>query len=284
MILITGATGNVGREIIKQLSVKGIASRAMVRSGKAAEKLAGVPGVSPVTGDFDDVASLEAALAGIETAFLLTNSSERAEAQQLAFVAAAKKMGVRHIVKFSQIHADAASPVRFLRYHAVVEQAIRDSGMAYTFLRANLFMQEFLSFRDPILQSGQFFAPIGDGKVSLVDVRDLAAVAVAALTEPGHDDKTYVLTGPEALSHAEIATKMSAALGRPVSFIEITPEQMRQAVMSFGFPEWQADGLLEDYAHYQRGEAADISHDIATVTGSPARSFDIFIADHASRF
>ncbi|MDB5528325.1 MAG: NAD(P)-dependent oxidoreductase [Devosia sp.] len=284
MILITGATGNVGSEIIKLLSAKDIASRAMVRSAKGAEKLAGLPGVTPVTGDFDDAASLEVALAGIDTAFLLTNSSERAEGQQLTFVAAAKKAGVRHIVKFSQIHANAASPVRFLRYHAAVEQAIRDSGMAYTFLRANLFMQEFLSFRDPITQSGQFFAPIGDGRVSLVDIRDLAAVAVAALTEPGHDDKTYVLTGPEALSHAEIAVKIGAALGREVSFVDIAPGQMREALVGFGFPHWQADGVLEDYAHYQRGEAADASTDIATVTGAPARSFDVFIGDYAKRF
>ncbi len=284
MILITGATGNVGSEIIKLLSGEGIAVRAMVRSAKAAEKLAGLTGVTAVTGDFDDAASLEMALAGVDTAFLLTNSSERAEAQQLAFVLAAQKAGVRHIVKFSQIHADAASPVRFLRYHAVVEQAIEASGMSYTFLRANLFMQEFLSFRDSILHGGKFFAPIGDGRVSLVDIRDLAAVAVAALTEPGHDNKTYTLTGPEALTHAEIAGKISVALGREVSFVNIAPEQMRAAVIGFGFPEWQADGLIEDYAHYQRGEAGDISTDIVSITGSPARSFDTFIGDYAVRF
>ncbi|UXN74897.1 NmrA family NAD(P)-binding protein [Devosia sp. A8/3-2] len=133
MILLTGATGTVGFEIAKLLDQQGVAAKALVRSPAAAAKLTGLARITPVNGDLDDAASVAAVLEGVETAFLLTKSSERAEAQQLGFVAAAKAAGVRHIVKFSQVHADVASPVRFLRYHAVVEAAIRASGMAYTF-------------------------------------------------------------------------------------------------------------------------------------------------------
>ena len=283
MILLTGATGTVGFEVAKLLDQKGVSAKALVRSPEAAEKLAGLSHIIPVMGDLDAAASVAAALAGVEAAFLLTKSSERAESQQLGFVAAAKAAGVRHIVKFSQVHADVASPVRFLRYHAVVEAAIKASGMAYTFLRANLFMQEMLAFREPIRQQGRIFAPIGEAPVSLVDVRDLAEVAVAALTGAGHDNKSYDLTGPEALSHAELADQIGRAIGRRIEHVQMAPEQMRQIMMSYQFPEWQTDGLIEDYAHYDRGEAAGISGDIERVTGKKARSFEVFLGDYADR-
>ena len=221
---------------------------------------------------------------GIDRAFLLTNSSEQAEAQQLAFVAAAKRNGVGHIVKQSQLHADSQSPVRFLRYHAVVEQAIRDAGIGFTFLRANLFMQALLAFRDSIISQGKIFAPAGDAAVSVVDTRDLAAAAAAALTQPGHEGKIYALTGPEALSHQEMARRMAVVLGRPVQFIDVPPEAMLGAVLGMGFPAWQAEGLIEDYAHYARGEAAGMASGVEEATGQKARGFDAFLRDYADRF
>ncbi|UXN74898.1 hypothetical protein N8D56_07840 [Devosia sp. A8/3-2] len=120
--------------------------------------------------------------------------------------------------------------------------------------------------------------------MSSVDVRDLAEVAVAALTGPGHENKSYDLTGPEALSHAELADRIGRAIGRQVDFVQMVPQQMRQIMLSYHFPEWQTDGLIEDYAHYDHGEAAGISGDIEMVTGRKARSFDVFLGDYADRF
>ena len=136
-ILVTGATGNIGTELTKLLAAQGVPFRAMVRNphDQPAQALRALPGAEVVAGDFNDAASLDRALAGIERAFLLTNSTAQAEAQQLSFVAAARQAGVHHLVKQSQWAAAAGSPVRFLRYHAAVEQAIRASGLAYTFLR-----------------------------------------------------------------------------------------------------------------------------------------------------
>jgi len=167
-ILISGATGNVGGELAKALSQRGIRFRAMVRTAGRAGTLALLPGIELVNADFDDGESLARALKGVERAFLLTASSERAEAQQRAFVDAARQERVRHVVKLSQWAADRDSPVRFLRYHAAVEAAIRDSGMAYTFLRPNLFMQGLLGFRSTIVATGQFFAAAEGAEISAI--------------------------------------------------------------------------------------------------------------------
>lgn len=283
-ILITGATGNIGKELIKTLSAQNMHFRAMVRSTRAAETLAALESAEVVIGDFDDETSVANALKDVDRAFLLTNSTEHAETQQSTFVDVASRCGVKQIVKLSQWAADADSPVRFLRYHAVVEQKIRESGIAYTFLRPNLFMQGLLGFRETIVTQGKFFAAAGDAKISAVDVRDIAAVAAAALTGVGHEGKVYDLTGPEALTHQEMAEKLSLALKRQIQFIDVPPEAMREALISVGIPVWQADGLIEDYAHYRRDEASAVMTGVQDATGNPPHSFDDFARDYAPVF
>lgn len=283
-ILISGATGNVGGELVKVLAQRGVRFRAMVRERARAAALSSLPGAEVVGGDFDDGEALARALDGIERAFLLTGSSERAEAQQRAFVEAARRAGVRHIVKLSQWAADPASPVRFLRYHAAVEAAIRDAGMAYTFLRPNLFMQGLLGFRASIAAKGQFFAAAEDAKISAVDVRDIAESAAAALVEQGREGKVYDLTGPAALTHAEMAAQLASALGRPITFVNVSEEAMRGALLGAGFPAWQAEGLIEDYAHYRRGEAAAVASGVNDATGRAPRAFAAFARDYAPAF
>jgi uncharacterized protein YbjT (DUF2867 family) len=283
-ILITGATGNVGRKLAEQLSAQKVPFRAMVRSKNGAGGLSALEDAEVVIGDFDDAKTVANALKGVERAFLLTNSSERAETQQSAFVEIACRAGVRHIVKLSQWAASPDSPVRFLRYHAAVERKMRESGIAYTFLRPNLFMQGLLAFRETIIGQGRFFAAAGDAKISSVDVRDIAAAAAAALTQDGHEGRTYDLTGPEALSHGEMAEKLSEVLGRRIQFVDVPPEAMREMLISVGLPVWQADGLIEDYAHYSRGEASEVSTGVQDATGEPPRSFDDFARDYAHAF
>ena len=159
--------------------------------------------------DFDDPGSLRAALEGVRRAYLVTPSSERAERQQLDFVDAARAAGVERLVVLSQLGSVADSPVRFLRYHAAVEQHVRDSGMDFTFLRPNLYFQGLFAVAGSIVGNGVLPAPIGDARVSAVDVRDIAAVAAAALTDDDHGGATYTLTGPQAITHAEMAAALS---------------------------------------------------------------------------
>ena len=220
----------------------------------------------------------------MEHAFLLSNSTERAEQQQIAFVEAARKGGVRHLVKLSQLHAEAKSPGRFLRYHAAVEAAVQASGLTFTVLRPNLYMQGLLNFAQSIKEKSAFFAAAGEARISAVDIRDLAEVAVAALTDPRHKNKSYSLTGPEPLTFGEMANQLSAALGRTISFVDVPPEAMRAALDGFGFPAWQAEGLLEEFAMYRRGEAAGVESGVAEALNRNPRSFVEFARDYAPLF
>jgi uncharacterized protein YbjT (DUF2867 family) len=283
MILITGATGTVGSEVVKRLSAQGRQARSLTRDLRKvqADKF---PHIEFVQGDFDDADSLQRTCSGVEQAFLLSSSSERAEQQQIGFVEAARKSGVRHIVKLSQLHADVNSPGRFLRYHAAVEAAIEATDLTFTFLRPNLYMQGLLNFAQSIKEKSAFFAAAGDARISAVDVRDLAEVAVAALIDSRHKNKIYSLTGPGALTFGEMADGLSEAVGRNISFVDVPPEAMRGALDGLGFPSWQADGLLEEFEMYRRGEAAEIESGVTEALGRSPRPFGEFARDHASLF
>ena len=283
MILVTGATGTVGSEVVKRLSAHGIKARAVTRDLRKAEANL-LPHIEFIQGDFDDAESMRRVCSGVARAFLLTNSTERAEEQQIAFVRVAQQSGLRHIVKLSQLHADPSSPQRFLRYHGVVEAAIQAAGLTFTFLRPNLYMQGLLNFQQSIQQKSAFFAPAAEAHISAVDVRDLADVAVAALIKTEHDNKIYSLTGPDALTFAEMAQKLSKAVGRTITFVDVPPESMRAALAGLGFPPWQADGLIEEFAMYRRGEATTVEPGVGEALGRPARSFDEFARDYAPVF
>jgi uncharacterized protein YbjT (DUF2867 family) len=213
----------------------------------------------------------------------VTPSSERAQEQQERFAEAAAAAGVRHLVVLSQYAAAEDSPVRFLRYHAAVERRVRELGIGYTFLRPNLFFQGLLALADQVRGGGPLIAPIGDAPVSAVDVRDIAEVAAVALTGPGHVGRTYDITGPEAVTHAGMAGAIGAAIGRRVDFVDVSPADFAAALRG-ALPDWQIEGLLEDYAHYARGEAAAVSPAVAEVTGRAPRDVATFARDFAPAF
>ena len=273
----------IGSLLTEALIAGGEEFSVMLRPRDSGGRVAGKPGVTSTEGDFDDPASLRGALEGVDRAFLLTNSTERTEAQQIAFVEAAQAQRVGQVVYLSQLAADPQSPVRFLRYHGAVETALTSSSVGWTFVRPNLIMQAYIPFA-PLIAQGALQAPIGDATVSVVDARDIAAVAAAALTEDGHVGKTYTVTGPAAVSHADIATALGDAIGRPVRLERMPPKEFVAMLTGVGMPQWQADGLAEDYAHYDRGEAGTVSPDVQQVTGSNARSVHDFAKDYADAF
>jgi uncharacterized protein YbjT (DUF2867 family) len=283
MILITGATGNIGLELVKKLSGSGQPVRAFVRSRARARAIA-LPGIEFAEGDFTQPATFMHALAGIDRLFLLIPSSADVEQQERNFVDMAKLSKVKHVVKLSQLGADAHSSARFQRYHGVIENHIRKSGVPYTFLRPNLFMQGLLNFQGTISSQDATYAPAGNAKVSVVDVRDIASIAALALTESGHEGGTYNITGPEPLTHTEMADHLSHALGRPIEYVDVSPEVMRETLLGAGMPVWRANGLLEDYEQYRRGEADMVASTVSDLTGSEPITFSEFAQDHTERF
>jgi uncharacterized protein YbjT (DUF2867 family) len=283
MILVTGATGNVGLELVKRLFDRSLPVRAFVRDRSRARAIA-LPGIELVEGDFSRPETFTRALDGVDQLFLLVPMSADVEHQQRNFVDAAKRVRVKHIVMLSQFGANAAAPGRFERYHAGVEHYILKSRIPYTFLRPNLFMQALLNFRSTIASQGTFYAPAGDARISIIDVRDIASVAVAALTRSEHENQTYELTGPEALTHTEMATEFSEAFGKTVKYVDVPSETMLQTLLDLRVPRWQAEGVIEDFNQYRRGDAAAITSAVRDITKQPAIRFAQFAADYARQF
>ena len=283
MILITGATGKVGVELTRKLFDRGLPVRAFVRDRSHARAIS-LPGIELVDGDFARPDTFARALDGVDQLFLLMPSSADVEQRQRNFVDAAKRARVKHVVKLSQFGANAAAVGRFQRYHAGVEHHILKSRIPYTFLRPNLFMQALLNFRSSIASLGTFCAPAGTARVSVIDVRDVASAAAAALTRSEHESKTYELTGPEALTHAEMAIELSEAFGRTVDYVDVPPESMLQTLLDLHIPQWQAAGIIEDYDHYRRGEAAVITSAVHDITKHQPVRFSQFAVDYARQF
>jgi len=273
-ILITGATGSTGRATVDALAARGVRFRPMSRSLSSAE--------FAVQADLDDADSVRAALRGIRAAYLVTPSTERAEAQQKQFIDLAVAAGVRHIVLLSQLGSVVDSPVRFLRYHAAVEDHAFASGLEVTALRPNLFMQGLFAVSSIAKSAGVLPAPIGGARVSLVDVRDIGEMAAHALLS-SVPLGIQTLTGPESLTHSDLADHLSSATGDEIRFEDVPPVKFGEMLTGV-LPPWQVDGLLEDYAHYARGEAAEVSSAISDVLGRPARSFADFANEHAAAF
>jgi uncharacterized protein YbjT (DUF2867 family) len=282
MILVTGATGNIGSEVVRLLSSKGERVRALVRDRKKAQGLA-KSGVELAQGDFDDPASLDAALADVKSAFLLSPSMPQQVELQGNFVEAAKRANVRHIVKLSGAGASEHNPQQFARWHWQVEQHIRSSGVPFTFVQPIYFMQNFLGkdTAQMIATQGRFAAPINpDLKFNVVDSRDISAVVASVLSTQGHEGKTYILTGPELLSSNEHAEKFSAALGKHVSFVSVPAEAFKNLLLSAGQPQWLAEGVIELFENLD----TYVTHTIAEVAKKEPIPFDQFIRDNLDAF
>jgi uncharacterized protein YbjT (DUF2867 family) len=182
------------------------------------------------------------------------------------------------------IGAAPDSPVQIGRWHGENQQQVQDSGMAWTFVQPGFFMQNLLMSAESIRAQGVFHMPIGEGKVGWIDARDIAAVAVRALTTPGHESRAYPVTGPEALSGAEVAATLSSVGGSPVRYVAITLEQAASAMTGMGMPKSLADAMNELYALAPEGHLAAVVDTVQAVTGRPPRTFVEFTKDHASAF
>jgi uncharacterized protein YbjT (DUF2867 family) len=284
MILVTGATGLSGSELVRRLSGKGIPSRALVRNLAKAQPLASLPNVEVVEGDMAHPDSLTEAFRGIERAMLISSSDPTMLDVQSSFIGAARKAGVKHVVKLSGIIPELDSPFRFARMHAEIEKRLEASGVAYTHLRAGEFMPSYFRQVPSIVARGILALPMADARIASVDIGDIADVAITVLTTSGHEGKTYPLTGLEALTMAEVAQKLSAATGMAIRYVDVPPEEARKARLAAGMPPYLAEGLDELFAERRKGKESKVWPTIETIFGWRPTSFDEFASRNAAIF
>ncbi|MGZ5827683.1 MAG: SDR family oxidoreductase [Xanthobacteraceae bacterium] len=284
MILVTGATGLNGQELVRRLSAMGVPVRAMVRNRAKAQGLVALPHVEIVDGDLARPETLVAALRGIERAMLISSSVPEMLDVQTNFIDAAKKAGVKHVVKLSGIFPDLNSAFRFARMHGEAEKRLEASGMAFTHLRACEFMPSYFRQVPNILGKGAMFLPMEDARIASIDVGDIADVAVLTLTRPGHEGKIYPLTGPEALSMSDVAAKLSAVTGKPIRYVNVPPEAARQAQIAAGVPEYLTDALVELFAERRRGGESKVYPTFQELTGRKPTTFDEFVRRNVAIF
>jgi uncharacterized protein YbjT (DUF2867 family) len=282
MILVTGATGTNGRALVEELKKRRVSFRAMVHNANKRNVLP--QGIDVVEADFAKPDTLARVLDGVDHAFLVSPSSERSVDLEKDFIMAAKSAGVGHIVKLSVVGADLRSACRFHRLHRDIEIELENSGMEWTNLRPNLFMQTMLRYKPAIVSQSAIFLPAGNSRISIVDVRDIAAVAAIALTEAGHERSNHVITGPQGLTYTDIARQFSEALGKEVRYVDIPYSAARDAMLQMGLPAWQVEGVIELNETYKRGEAADVTDTVRSVAKREPIAFPQFARDFASAF
>lgn len=239
-------------------------------------------GVEIVTVDYNQPETVQAALRGVDRVFLVEPPTAQLFALERKAIDVIKQSDVRRVVKLSAMGGREAI---FPRLHAESEDYILSSGLPYTFLRSNGFMQNMVNYNAPTINTqNAFYGTEGDGRVSHIDLRDVAAVAVKALTEDGHTGNTYTLTGPEALTNSEIAQILSHNLGRQVRFINLPSTQLKEALLSAGVPEWNADAFLDLQRLYREGKAATVTRDVEQILRPKPISFTQFSRDYRYAF
>lgn len=279
MILITTA-GKVGSEAASLLAQRGTPVRVLVRNVEKAKALVQAQ-VELVEGDLDDPATIDAALRDVKAVVLV---SPAVPVQELNVIDSAARAGVAHVVKITS-KASADSPIARRRWQTEIEAGLIASGLGYTLLRNNAYMQNFLALAPAIAKTNSFASSVGTGRVGLIDARDVAAVAAEVAAAPAaHVGKTYWPSGPELLSYSDVAAVLTKVLDRPISYRQRAFEEDKQAMIQAGVPEPIAVMNAQAFSLTAEGDAAWITEDVPTLLNRPARSLEQFATDYAAAF
>lgn len=281
MILVTGASGNVGGMVLQKVLQSGAPVSAMYRSetdAKSAPQRA-----RAVIADFTDKKSLRHAFEGVDALFLVCSPIPQLVEFETNAITVAKEAAVKHIVYNSAGGAGRWNK-SFPKWHTEVERALQASGVAYSILRPNTFMQNITAFFAGTIQSQDaFYSSMGHSRVSLIDVQDIADVA-AALLASNPRNQIYELNGPEALTYYEVAERISKVCGRTIRYVDIPMADQKKAMLAMGMPEWQAQALLDLQEFYVEGNGGELTNDVQQITGHTPRNLDQFLATNAGTF
>lgn len=282
MFLITGASGSVGKAVLLEAIRKEPKVRAMFRSKEEAAKAPA--GCEPVLADYADKQSLSKALAGVTSVYVVCSPVPQLVALESNMLDACKAFGVRHVVLNSALGAGDYGK-SFPSWHRKVEDKLKGMELSYAILRPNGFLQNIVTYNAPSIRAqGAFYAAMGGAKVSYLDVGDIAIVAVNALKGGSHAGKTYELNGPEAISNAELAERISKIAGRTVNYVDIPESAQREAMLGLGMPDWQVTALLELQQYYKQGGAAKTNGLLKSLIGREPVTLDQYLAANAHEF
>lgn len=284
MILVTGATGNIGSKVLRRLSEAGVETRALSRDPRRGKML---PHVDWVQADLSDPATLPPAFEGVDRLFLLTGNVRPMAQLQKNAIDEAGAAGVDQVVKLSARGAQPASKSAIARWHHEVEIHLKASGLSWTMLRPHVFMQNLLDQAGRVRREGTIRAAAGDGRIPFIDTRDIANVAATVLTDPVEEyaRQTHLLTGGVALDYSQVAAILGTVTDQEVSYVAESLGETRTRLRTKNLPDWLIDSKLA-LAEYQRagGETACVTHDVFDVTGQPPRSMIHFAYDHRRVF
>jgi NAD(P)H dehydrogenase (quinone) len=267
-IVVTGSSGTIGQRVVEGLRAKQVP---VVEFHRGAG------------GSFEDAASLDRAFAGADTVVLITPANAHAVEQTVAAIDAAKRNGVRKIVRISALKAGVDGPTDNTRQHGRTEAALKASGLTYVILRPHLFLQNLRWSMGPIQAEGKLYGGNGDGKMGMVDTRDVADAAVIAATSDAFDGGTYELTGPASIDYHQVAAAIGRGLGRTVTYVPVPSDAFAEAARGNGADDWMV-GILRDYsAAYARGWGDFTTDNVQRITGHAPRSVDDFVKDVLAR-
>lgn len=279
-VLVVGATGNVGSVLIPGLRSAGVSVRALVRDEAKVQPLR-AQGVDVVLGDLDQPDTLDEAFSGVEKVYLVTWNGPTGGGHGHNIIEAAKRTSRPHIVNQGG-HGSPKS--RIIKDHILLEQELKDSGLAYTNVQPTFFMQNLMMAGQTVASDGAIYLPMKQGRIGMIDVRDIAAAAQAVLRGSGHEGKSYVLTGPRSISVNDVAAALTEALGKPVHYFDVPPEAAKQFMVGMGVPEWIADGFSELFEEFAINWGDHVSPSVEQLTGRPAISIEQFARDFAGAF
>jgi len=278
-ILVTGAAGTTGSGLVFALRKAGVDVRAFVHNESKAERLKEA-GAEIFIGDLDKPETIEPALEGIGKAYFLTWNGPSQAQQGHDFIEVARRVGKPYIVRHSMWGADS----RIIRQGDQVEEELKASGLPWTILKPTFFMQNTLMAKGTIASDGIIYWDMGDGKLAMIDTRDIVDAAAAVLTGIGNEGKSYILTGPEAISMHDVARIFTKVLGKDVQYVSVPGDAAVESMTSMGFPEWIARGYAELSEGFSRGFASQTTDNVEKLTNHPARSFEQFARDFSEAF
>ncbi|MBM4195856.1 MAG: SDR family oxidoreductase [Gammaproteobacteria bacterium] len=283
MILLTGATGKTGGETAKALAARGVKARVLVRDPAKGAALQAL-GHEIAVGDASDAASVKKALAGVERILILLPNSQQQEAMEKQLTDLAKQSGVKHVVKMSSMEAMASATTPIPMAHWAVEEHIRRSGLAWTMVKPNFFMQNLLGSAGSIKANKSFSLPFGNGRTAMMDARDIGAATAEVLAGKGHENRSYEITGPELLTFHEAAERFSAALGTKITYVPADPAVFMEIMKKVLPNEWHRNAVGQLFREIAEGGLNHTTQDFRKLTGRDPISLTQFVRDHAQLF